>query len=89
VRGSRAEAALNELCVRHGYCLGPEDREAILRERFADADSFVDAVVIAEGRSPLVMDAKLERAPLVEVVRDWLYDEHGRGATSGKPRFPG
>jgi hypothetical protein len=85
---SLAEAALHELCVGYGYCLQGEKEEALLADVPEDADAFVDAVLIAEGRDPSLLD-KQERHELREVVRDWLFDdERGRGAKSGLPRLP-
>src|SRR6058998_2681378 len=85
--GSRLEAALRELCEKHGYCLSGEKTEALLTDVPEDADTFVDAVLIAEGRNPALID-KGERDELREVVRGWLFDGgKGRGAKSGLPRF--
>jgi hypothetical protein len=86
---SCADAALDELCVRYGYCLVGEKAEALLANVPDDPDGFVDAVLIAEGHpNPALLD-KHERHELCEVVRDWLYDDgKGRGAKSGLPRLP-
>jgi len=84
---SRAEAALGELCVKYGYCLQEERAEELLAEAPEDADAFVDAVLIAEGRNPTLVDTR-ERHELRDVVRDWLFDGQGRGAKSGHPRLP-
>jgi hypothetical protein len=86
-RGSRAEAALSELCVRFGYCIPPEAAQAILAQPSADADAFLDAVIVAEGLDPTLMSSTMRR-PLIEVVNDWLYDERGRGSVSDLPLFP-
>jgi hypothetical protein len=87
--GSRAEAALWELCVEYGYCIGDEQAEAILAHPPGDLDGFLDAVLVAEGiPKPSLMD-KRDRQQLREVVREWLFDEgRGRGTKSGLPRFP-
>jgi hypothetical protein len=86
--GSRLEAALQELCEKHGYCLSGEKTEALLTDVPEHADTFVDAVLIAEGRNPTLID-KGEWYELREIVRDWLFDDgKGRGAKSGLPRFP-
>lgn|GEM_PF-6149247 len=84
---SRVEAALGELCVKYGYCLPEEQAAALLSDVPEDADAFVDAVLIAEGRDPALADTR-ERHALRDVVRDWLFDGQGRGAKSGLPRLP-
>jgi len=82
---SRAEAALDELCGTYGYCLPVEKAEALLAEMPADAEAFVDAVLLGEGLDPTLID-KQQRHELVEVVRDWLFDAgRGRGTKSGLP----
>ena len=86
-RGSRAEVALSELCVRFGYCIPPDAAEAILANPPADAEALVDAVLLAEGRDPGTVSSD-ERRPLVETVSDWMYDGHGRGSVSGLPLYP-
>ena len=87
-RGSCAEAALSELCIDLGYCISPAAQEAILEEPPHDAEAFVNAVVVAEGLNPELME-KATRRELVAIVTDWVYDNgHGRGTLSGLPRFP-
>jgi hypothetical protein len=86
-RGSCAEAALSELCIKWGYCIPPVAAQAILADPPADADAFLDAVIVAEGLDPTLM-SKTERRPMLEVVNDWLYDERGRGSVSDLPLFP-
>jgi hypothetical protein len=81
---SRVEAALEELCVKYGYCLPPHDRDRLLAEPPETADAFADAVLIAERLDPDGPD----RATVVEVIRDWMFDEgSGRGTRSGLPVF--
>jgi hypothetical protein len=87
-RGSRAEAALSELCIRLGYCIPPAEQEAILANPPPDAEAFVDAVLIAEEHDPNLV-LKEQRRPMLEIVTNWLYDDgHGRGSMSDLPRFP-
>jgi len=82
---TRLEAALNELCVRYGYCLGTEEAVAIRAEPPVAPDAFVDAVLVAEGLNPSLCD-KRTRSELGEVVRDWLFDDgQGKGSKSGLP----
>ena len=87
MQGSRAETALDELCVTFGYCVPPDAAQAILARPHADADAFLDAVIAAEGLDPTLMSRTVRR-PMLEVVNDWLYDERGRGSVSDLPRFP-
>jgi hypothetical protein len=84
---SRAEAALYELCVTYGNCLPEPKAEALLARVPADADTFVDSVLTAEGLDPTIVN-KRARQELCEVVREWLFDDGGRGPKSGLPRLP-
>jgi len=87
-RESRAELALAELCSRLGYCIPPEERESILRNPPPDADAFVDAVLIAEGR-PLDIVLKGERRPMLDIVNRWaVYGGHGPESIQNRPSFP-
>jgi hypothetical protein len=84
---SRVEAVLYELCVEYGYCLPNDELATILSNVPEDADEFLDAVLMAEGNRPDLMD-KSVRSELREVVRDWLFDDGlGRGTRSGLPRL--
>jgi hypothetical protein len=76
-RPSNPELALGELCVKLGYCLPPSEQEAILNNLPADADAFVDAVVIAEGLDPTWM-TKQERRPMLEIVARLVYNDGER-----------
>jgi len=67
----RITALLSELCVTYGYCLPPDDQEALLTDPPLEADAFIDAVLRAEGRAPILLDAD-ELRELVEVARKWL-----------------
>jgi hypothetical protein len=68
---TRIEALLDELCVSHGYCLPPDAWAALVADPPEDVDAFVDAVVVAEGLDPILLD-KRARRDLTEVVRKWL-----------------
>lgn len=46
---------LNDLCVRLGYCLPPEDVQRIIADPLTSVDAFTDAVVEAEGFDPVLM----------------------------------
>ena len=86
--GSCAEAALDELCVKYGFCLSSKKAEELFTNSPDDAGAFVDAVLVAEGVDPSLVDKRM-RGQLQEVVSDWLFDEGGgRGTKSGMPRFP-
>jgi len=68
---ARVSALLAELCVKYGYCLPPHAQEALLAEPPEEADAFVDAVLRAEGRNPILLDAD-ELRELITVARQWL-----------------
>ena len=70
---SRVEALLYELCVRYGYCLPSDKRDAIVAKPPSDAETFVDAVLRAEGLEPDSVD-KQARKVLVAMVERWLFD---------------
>jgi hypothetical protein len=71
---SRVEAALYELCVSYGYCLGGEENDALIADPPGDPDAFLDAVLVAEGNDPTVLN-KRQRDQLRQVVSDWLFDD--------------
>lgn len=50
-----AARLLNDLCVRLGYCLPPEDQQRIIDDPPTSVDAFTDAVVAAEGFDPVLM----------------------------------
>ena len=85
---SRVEALLIDLCVVYGYCLPSEAQEELLANPPDNPETFVDAVVVAEGLDPTALD-KRSRDQLADLVRDWLFDNgEGRGTKSGLPRLP-
>jgi len=87
-RASRAECALGELCTKLGYCLPPDENASILGSPPTDADAFVDAVLVAEGRDPDSM-TKEEKRPLLEIVHKWdVYDSADQGPHADRPPFP-
>ena len=69
--GSPVEAALEELCVKLGYCLPPSEQDAILSDPPADADAFVDAVLTAEGLDPGSI-TRPQRSRMIEIVTKFL-----------------
>jgi len=86
-RGSRAEAALSDLCIRWGICIPPSAEDAILADPPSDAETFADAVLAADG-SDRALVQKDERRRIVELIDDWVYAERGRGSVSELPAFP-
>jgi hypothetical protein len=82
---SRIAALLEELCVRYGYCLPRDKADAIVAEPPADPQSFVDAVLKAEGLKLALVDRRT-RGVLSEVVERWMFDSGtGEGTRSGLP----
>ena len=51
---ARVRALLSELCVRYGYCLSPDAQNTLLAEPPHEPDAFIDAVLPAEGRDPML-----------------------------------
>jgi hypothetical protein len=85
---TRVEALLDDLCRGYGYCLPPEEAAALVADPPQDVDTFIDAVLVAEGLSPSLCD-KHTRLDLSELVRDWLFDGgRGKGSRSGLPLLP-
>lgn len=52
---------LNDLCMRLGYCLPPDDQQGIISDPPTPVDAFTDAVVTAEGFDPVLMATKQRR----------------------------
>jgi hypothetical protein len=52
------KALLDDLCVRLGYCLPPDDQRRITSDPPQSADAFTDAVIEAEGFDPALMAAE-------------------------------
>jgi hypothetical protein len=81
------DALLDELCVKYGWCLGPDDRAGLLQADAPDAEAIADAIVDGELGDADVCDAKTRRW-LIAMIDDWLFDPSGRGAGSGLPDRP-
>jgi len=62
-------AALQELCVRYGYCIPPDRAAEIEAAPPATADAFVDAVLVAEGLEPWLIDKRTRRELRAVVTR--------------------
>ena len=56
-----AAKALDELCVRYGYCLPPDDYRRLIEDPPQDPEAFVDAVLVAEGLNPVVTETRVLR----------------------------
>jgi hypothetical protein len=59
---------LNDLCVDLGFCLPPDDQSRLRVNPPGDADTFTDAVFMAEGLDPLLADRHLWRTVRQRVV---------------------
>ena len=71
--------------MRLGYC-GGETRWSVESDFDSDTpDAVVDTVLVVEGLDPADVDPG-QRAQLLAVVIDWLFDPQGRGERSGLPR---
>jgi hypothetical protein len=81
---SRMDALLYEICVEHGWCLPPLEREKLFAQRPEDAGTLADALVAAEFGEDFV--GRKEASWLTPLINDWLFDSDGRGARSGLPR---
>jgi hypothetical protein len=71
----------------YGYCGSPSGRRLTVSDLddFGAPDSVVDAVLAAEGLSPIDIDNGA-REQLRRLADDWLFAPSGRGARSGLPR---
>jgi hypothetical protein len=85
---TRVDALLSELCVKKGFCLPPDAQEALINNPPGDRNSFVDAILIADGIDPVLCDKQIRRW-VDEAVRDWIFDDgFGKGTRSGLPLLP-
>ncbi len=82
--------ALREICSRLGYCDALSEQDAIFASPPADADAFVDAVLLAEGMEPSLVPISTRRGALLDIVNKWaLYDDQPESpGLSERPRFP-
>ena len=81
----RRAAFLDELCAQLGYCGGEHRLMEGDLEHLSTADAVVEAVLVAEGLDPVMVD-RHQRARLIDVVDDRLFAPSGRGHRSGLPR---
>jgi hypothetical protein len=75
------DALLEELCTKYGWCLKPEDRDALVAAGLQDREEIADSIIRAEFGEAGVQN-KSTRAFLMPIVDDWLFDSAGRGARS-------
>ncbi|WP_112699220.1 hypothetical protein [Micromonospora noduli] len=59
-RNSEVQRILEELCIKLGFCLPPEENLRLRESPPSDADSFTDAVFEAEGMGDM-SDTDLRR----------------------------
>jgi hypothetical protein len=67
------EALLDHLCVKFGFCLPPDAKEALRTDPPKGVQAFTDAVITAEGMDPIFLDTSLRRR-----MRDMVEQEAGR-----------
>jgi len=60
------ESLLDELRVKLGFCLDPDDKSALIRTPPETVDAFTDEVIRREGLDPATYDSAIRRQ--VEVV---------------------
>ncbi|WBC17223.1 hypothetical protein O7600_10485 [Micromonospora sp. WMMA1998] len=76
-RESDVRRLLDELCVKLGFCLPPEERRRLRESPPAGVDGFTDAVLAAEGMSGS------EHPDLRRQVREVVERHTGRWRGSG------
>jgi hypothetical protein len=80
---SRIDGIFDDLIVRYGW--GMYGDSSVLRaDPPNELDAFVDELLRIDGRDP-ALASKQDRRFLREIVNDWVFDPHGRGAKSGLP----
>jgi hypothetical protein len=60
--GATVGTLLDELCVKLGFCLPPDAKEALKANPPRDIDAFTDAVIRAEGMDPVLIDSGLRQS---------------------------
>jgi hypothetical protein len=78
---------LGELQSKFGYCLAPNQTEAILANPPSDAAGFVDAVLTAEGRD-VVYVSESEKRDMQAIVTKWAVYDLPEDAIAERPAFP-
>jgi hypothetical protein len=69
---SEVEAVLVDLCTQFGYCLSPAEVQTIVDHPPNDVDSFINAVLVAEGLTPESL-ASVDRSQLSVLVERRLF----------------
>jgi hypothetical protein len=92
LHASRMGGVLFELFVKFGWDGHDIDEDTVSGEQLmgmdlSDREAVLDALVRSEFPEDGRNGKRPETAPkwLRDLVDDWLYDPHGRGATSGLP----
>ncbi|WP_144128278.1 hypothetical protein [Catellatospora sichuanensis] len=65
---SDVQRLLNELCIKLGFCLPPDDIRRLCESPPGDVDTFTDAVFEAEGMGDMAYVDKYLRRQVREVV---------------------
>lgn len=69
---SEVEAVLVDLCTQFGYCLSPGEVQNIVDHPPNNADSFVSAVLVAEGLTPESL-SRVDRRLLSDLIERRLF----------------
>jgi hypothetical protein len=71
--------------VTYGFCLSPDADTAFITNPPDDFDTFVDAILVANGVDPALCDTRT-RLWVSDCVREWIFDDgRGKGTKSGLP----
>jgi hypothetical protein len=73
---AEARQLLDDLCVKLGFCLSPEDNRRLLDNPPREVLAFTDAVFAAEGLEPT-------NRRLYREVRDMISEAFRRGESDG------
>ncbi len=85
---SDVQRLLNELCIKLGFCLPPDDIRRLCESPPDHADSFTDAVFEAEGMGGMSYVDKYLRRQVREVVdRHMSRWSPADGQTNGEPSW--
>jgi hypothetical protein len=85
---SEVDRLLGELCVRLGFCLPPDDQERLRADPPSDADTFTDAVLLAERMDPVLADASLRRSVRARVIDAFNREPFGSAERCQKTLWP-
>ena len=76
---SAAHKLLWDLCVKLGFCLSPAEQTRLKNDPPADVQSFTDAVFVAEGLDPILVNDVLYRQ-----VKEMVVIAFDRAVDSGQ-----